>query len=224
MTTFSFGPTITYVTDPSLSMTEQKRVLREVIHAAQGFMLRVGFRLPGATDDDLDRLLDWYWAEEATLSSISGLQGPLLHCRPNLADRYPDAAIWMPGRCLGSETDAWAYSVHTLQEAELAAKSRACEVIFGHVFETDSHPDEAGRGIAALQDARTGIAHVPAMTFTAIGGINEGSMYAMGAIEIMSVACIRAISTSRDIPETLSTMHQQWTRGFMDALEKGHKQ
>lgn len=224
MTTFSFGPTISYVTDPSLTMEEQTRVLHEVIQAAEAFQLRVAFRLPGASDEELDRLLNWYWNEEVKLNLVSGLQEPLLHYRPGLVGRYPDAAVWMPGRYLGRREGVSAYSVHNRQETELAVRSGASEAIFGHVFETNSHPDQAGRGINALLDARKSVCNEPGITFTAIGGINEGSMHAMGSTRMMSVACIRAISTSSDIHRTLNSMHQKWNRGFEESMEKGHQQ
>lgn len=224
MTTFAFGPTITYVTDPGLSMTEHKRVLREMIRAADGFMVRIAFRLPGTPDEAFYSLLDWYWNEEAKSFQVNGMRAPLVHYRPGFTDRFPETDIWMPSRYLGTRIEATAFSVHTRQEVEHAVEVGASEVIFGHVFATASHPNEQARGIDGLLAAREGLLNTPGLTFTAIGGINEGSMYAMGAKGMMSVACIRAISTSPDIPETLWSMHQAWSRGYMDSLEKGDQQ
>jgi hypothetical protein len=224
VTTFPLGPTITYVTDPALSMAGHKRVLREVIEAAHGFMVRVAFRLPEAPDGEFYPLVEWYWNEEATSNPMSGLRSPLIHYRPDLPKSFEETQIWLPSRFPGATLHAAAFSVHNRQEIELAIESGADEVIFGHVFNTESHPGEAGRGITGLLEARGGIVDEPGITFTAIGGINERSMYALGEVEIMSVACIRAISRSPDIAKTLWSMHQEWNRGLTASLEKGDQQ
>lgn len=218
------GPTLTYVTDPALEMSEQQRVVGRIIRCASDHRLRVAVRLPDATDHEVSGLLEWYWNEEVKLRPLNRLQPPLLHYRPGMPKSVEEAQIWMPSRFLGTGIDATAYSVHNRLEVERAVECGASEVIFGHVFNTASHPNEEGRGIHELLDARESTIDEPGITFTAIGGINEGSMYAVGTAGIMSVACIRAISRSPDITKTLWNMHQEWTRGLNASLEKGQQQ
>ena len=193
------GPTITYVTDGALDDARQREVLRALINAAEDHTLRIAIRLPLASDAVVTDLLDWYMNE----ADGKPLLPALVHNRPGIASEYPGVRSWLPSRLLHAEANANVWSVHSIDEALQARSLGAEEVIFGHVFETTSHPGEPGRGIGQLRR----IAMIPGITVTAIGGINEQSI---GAITVDSVACIRAISESTNIANTLTTMSRTW--------------
>ncbi|MCO5214886.1 MAG: thiamine phosphate synthase [Thermomicrobiales bacterium] len=197
--------TITYVTDPDLDMTAQQRVIREFIASAGEMPLRVAFRLPGASDIDIRALISWY----LELEDANRLLPALIHGRYDLAGEFPGCVSWIPSAALRREdVRASAYSVHDHHEARLAGDRGAVEVIYGHVFVSESHPGEPPRGLttlAAIADS--------ALLVTAIGGINEETIGALRPTGIDRVAMIRAVSRSPDIPTTLRRIHERWSTG-----------
>lgn len=195
--------TITYVTDPDLDMTTQQRVIREVMACADEMPLRIAFRLPGTTDADIRTLVHWY----LDLEDANQLLSALIHGRHGLAGEFPNCDSWLPSSALIREdVRASAYSVHTRSEVMFAGDRGAVEVIYGHVFASESHPDEPPRGVETLA---TVAANTPLVT--AIGGINEETVGALRPTGIDRVAMIRAVSRSPDIAETLRRIQHRWS-------------
>ncbi|MCA9835067.1 MAG: thiamine phosphate synthase [Thermomicrobiales bacterium] len=197
---------ITYVTDPDLDEAGQRRVVREVVACAQVARLRIAFRLPDSTDEEVRVLIDWY----SGLANADQLLPPLTHNRPAVTEAIPGGEAWLPSRCLRDEqAHADAFSVHSQDEARIAIARGASELIYGHVFASDSHPGESPRGMATLAAIAANMPNV-----TAIGGINEQTIGALGAIGIRRIAVIRAISRSPDIPSTLRRMEESWHAAY----------
>src|SRR5690606_17043733 len=119
-----------------LDDARQREVLRALITAAEDHTLRIAIRLPLASDAVVTDLLDWYMNE----ADGKPLLPALIHNRPGVASIYPEVRSWLPSRLLHDEVNADVWSVHSIDEALQARSLSAEEVIFGHVFETTSHP------------------------------------------------------------------------------------
>lgn len=214
---YTHGPTLTYVTDPALTVLEQQRVLVAFSRCASDQMLRVAFRLPDASDDEVESLfMDYLRMIEG--EGISGLMPlPLFHNRPAIAARYPGTGLWLPARALAAVQSAAAYSAHTVEEAKDAIGNGAGEVFCGHVFASESHPGEPGRGTELLQEIAAAIrTDVNTPIVTAIGGIGEHTVGAVGRARIFNVACIRSISRSPHIARTLEAIRREWLTALID--------
>lgn len=80
-------------------------------------------------------------------------------------------------------------SVHSATEARAAAAQGAHWLVAGHVFETSSHPGEAGRGVAFLR----AVSELSAVPVVAIGGITPGDVPSLLAAGAHGVAVIRGV-------------------------------
>ena len=80
-------------------------------------------------------------------------------------------------------------SVHTLAEALVAARDGADWVVAGHVFDTPSHADAPGRGLALIDQ----IATEHSVPVLAIGGVLPGHMASLRAHGAHGAAAIRGI-------------------------------
>jgi len=78
-------------------------------------------------------------------------------------------------------------SVHSLEEAIEAEALGADYVTFGHVFSSQSHPDEPGRGL----DALAGIVERLAIPVLAIGGVDHANIG-----EVVATGCAGAVVIS----------------------------
>jgi len=85
-------------------------------------------------------------------------------------------------------------SVHALDEAIEAEGLGADYVTFGHVFSSRSHPDEPGRGLAALADVVERL-EIPVL---AIGGIDHSNVAEVVATGVAGAAVISAIADRHD--------------------------
>ncbi len=86
-------------------------------------------------------------------------------------------------------------SVHLPPEAAAAASDAASWIVVGHVFETASHPSEAGRGLAFLTSAVAAAAGVPVI---AIGGLTPERVAAVRRAGAHGLAVIRGIWDASD--------------------------
>lgn len=214
---YTHGPTLTYVTDPSLSLREQQRVLTGFVRCAPQQMLRVAFRLPDASDDAVCELLEWYLRMIDDEGVRDQILLPQVHNRPEVDARYRETRLWLPARALVDFLPATAYSVHSLREAKDAFDTGARELIYGHVFESESHLGKTGRGIQPLKDiAETIRMDINKPIITAIGGIAQHTVGEIGRARIFNVACIRAISRSPEIARTLEEIRQEWVTALID--------
>lgn len=98
-------------------------------------------------------------------------------------------------------------SVHSLGQAQNAQLQHADFVLFGNVYETESHPGKSGEGLDALAHVVKNIA-IPVI---AIGGITAERVDDVLAAGASGVAVIRAISRAGD-PEAAA-------RSLRDALD-----
>ena len=96
--------------------------------------------------------------------------------------RVVDARRAAPGLAMGA-------SVHTLEEARLAASEGATWLVAGHVFATTTHPGEEGRGLTFLR-ALTSAVEIP---IVAIGGVRPEHCRVLRAAGAYGLAVIRGI-------------------------------
>ena len=80
-------------------------------------------------------------------------------------------------------------SVHSVEEATIAARAGADWIVAGHVFETTTHPDAPGRGPALISEITSAI-RVPLI---AIGGIQPEHVPFLRRAGAHGVAVIRGI-------------------------------
>jgi thiamine-phosphate diphosphorylase len=85
-------------------------------------------------------------------------------------------------------------SVHTLGQARSAHLQKADFVLFGNVYETESHPGKPGVGLDALAD----LVENTYLPVIAIGGITPERVDEVLAAGASGVAVIRAISRAPD--------------------------
>lgn len=214
---YTHGPTLTYVTDPDLTADEQRRVLRDFVGCSNDQMLRVAIRMPDMSDDEVTALLDWYLDMVHQQGLAETMLPPLLHDRSQLVRLYPEARLWLPANQLNQAQTADVFSVHSLDEAQRAIDRGAGEVMFGHVFETASHPDIPGRGIGALTEIASAIrTDINTPIITAIGGVGVDTVAVIGRARVFNVATIRAISRSPHFRETLERIRANWVMALID--------
>jgi thiamine-phosphate diphosphorylase len=96
--------------------------------------------------------------------------------------RVADARRAAPTLAIGA-------SVHSLEEARLAASEGASWLVAGHVFATTSHPGDPGRGITFLR-ALTSAVQIPVV---AIGGVRPEHCRVLRAAGAYGLAAIRGI-------------------------------
>lgn len=104
-----------------------------------------------------------------------------------------DARRVAPGLPIGA-------SIHSVEEARIAADAGADWLVAGHVFQTESHPGEEERGMPFLA-AVCAASPVPVI---AIGGITPADVPALRAAGSHGVAVIRGIWGASD-PERAAT-------------------
>lgn len=212
------APTITYVTDPDLDIELQKRVLAAFVEHSRRHQLRVAFRLPDWNEDAVVDLLIWY-CDHVRREDLADLVLPMvIHDRSGLAAEHPSTVLWLPWRNRSQSSlmtdQSVALSVHSVEEAREAISMDASEIVFGHVFESDSHPGQKGRGVhAAVEVAKSVDSSPNHPVVTVIGGIGPDTIFELGRQNFGSVAAIRSISRSPDIGRTLDQMVTNWIAG-----------
>lgn len=223
------GPSFTYVTDETLSRMEHERVLREFIACAGVHPLRVAFRLPRWTDGEISSLLEWYWQEVARAGAEEAMKPPLVHDHPEIVDAQPQAVLWLPWRnhdlVRAEDVGRVAISVHSVEQAHEAIWQGASEIIYGHVFSSESHPGQPGLGVAALAEVRDSLQNYQQPPrLTAIGGVDEHTIPEIGRIHNCSVAAMGTISRSRNIAQTLDWIRMAWVAARINAdLEQSQR-
>lgn len=216
------GPALTYVTDEDLDRTEHERVLREFIACAGYQPLRVAFRLPKWSETEFLSLLEWFLDQVELLDAQESLESPLVHDRPEATDRFPGVVLWLPWRnrdlVRPADIGNLAISVHGVDEAHEAVSVGASELVFGHVFTSESHPRQPGRGVSVLNDVKESVKiyqHPPRVT--AIGGINEHTIAELGSGRHCRVAAMRTISGSSNIAKTMDRIRAGWVAARINA-------
>lgn len=102
------------------------------------------------------------------------------------------------------------FSVHTPEQAEAAAREQADYVMFGHIYESESHSGQPGRGLQALREVVEAIS----LPVIAVGGITAARVDEVLAAGASGIAVIRAISRAAD-PEAA-------TRELRSALDRAN--
>ncbi len=93
-----------------------------------------------------------------------------------------------------ASTLALGASVHSADDAATAASAGASWLVAGHVFETESHPGEQGRGPAFIERLVTD----HALPVIAIGGVRPEHVRGLRAVGAHGVAVIRGIWHASD--------------------------
>ena len=122
--------------------------------------------------------------DRADVALTSGAKGVQLTSRSMLPD---DARRAVPSLAIGA-------SIHSEADAQLASDAGARWLVAGHVFETDSHPGEQGRGPRFIQH----IASAHSIPVIAIGGIRPEHVASLRAAGAYGVAVIRGVWHASD--------------------------
>jgi len=122
--------------------------------------------------------------DRADVALTSGARGVQLTSR---SMSPADARRAVPALPLGA-------SVHSPDDAAAAVEVGARWLVAGHVFETESHPAHAGRGIAFIEQLAT--AH--AVPVIAIGGVRPEHIQPLRAAGAYGVAVIRGVWHASD--------------------------
>jgi thiamine-phosphate diphosphorylase len=122
--------------------------------------------------------------DRADVALTSGARGVQLTSRSMLPD---DARRAVPSLAIGA-------SIHSDEDAQLAADAGATWLVAGHVFETESHPGQEGRGAAFIQR----IASTHAIPVIAIGGVRPEHIGMLTAAGAYGVAVIRGVWHASD--------------------------
>jgi thiazole tautomerase (transcriptional regulator TenI) len=96
--------------------------------------------------------------------------------------RVADARRAAPGLALGA-------SVHSLEEARVAASEGATWLVAGHVFATATHPGEEGRGLTFVR----ALAAAVTIPIVAIGGVRPEHCRVLREAGAYGLAAIRGI-------------------------------
>ena len=178
-------PQLHLITPPDLAPLDVvRRVERAVPHGVDA----VHLRLPGASARevyDLSMVLQPLMLEFGTRLVVNDRVDVALAVNAwgvQLGARsLPVPAV---RRVLGASAPVGA-SVHDVEEARNAESMGASWLVFGHVYETGSHPGEAPRGLGLLREVSMAV-DVPVI---AIGGISAGS--SAGGDQVPARAALR---------------------------------
>lgn len=205
-------PVITYVTDPDLSLDEQRRVISRFVDCAALCPVRVAFRLPEVVDAEVVQLVDWFGAEYGPAERTGLLLPAWIHNRPSLIARYPDAGHWYPAAAIPPRGDyRQVRSIHSRKELDNAIQHGASDVVFGHVFTTQSHPGQEPRGLDALGGICSAARNISdRIALTAIGGITPENAHQVAELGVRSIAVMRSISRAMNIAETIRSFRNCW--------------
>lgn len=84
-------------------------------------------------------------------------------------------------------------SVHSLEGAQQADRDGADFIIFGPVWQTESHPASAPTGIAALEEVARGV-RIPVLAIGGVGGERVAQCLAAGAAGFAAIGWFQVIS------------------------------
>lgn len=206
---FNLSRALFMITDPD----DRRDVMLEHIHAAiRGGASHILLRRPKAASGELYNLsttISPRFREGATWSVVvhervdvaiaAFAQGA--HLTPGSIPGGPAKGLLGSDRLLG-------VSVHKTGQAVSAMLQQADYVMFGHVYESESHPGQPGRGLDALREVVQAIS----LPVIAVGGITAERVDDVLAAGASGVAVIRAISRAAD-PEAA-------TRELRSALDR----
>ena len=100
-----------------------------------------------------------------------------------------------PADARGIAPNLWiGASVHSQRDAQLAENGGARWLVAGHVFETESHQGEAGRGVAFIER----LAAEQTLPIIAIGGVRPEHVSGLREAGAYGVAVIRGVWNSSD--------------------------
>jgi len=122
--------------------------------------------------------------DRADVALTSGARGVQLTSR---SMSPADAAELSPNLWIGA-------SVHTQRDAQLAVAGGARWLVAGHVFETESHQGEGGRGVAFIER----LVAEQTLPIIAIGGIRPEHVSGLREAGAYGVAVIRGVWNSSD--------------------------
>jgi thiamine-phosphate pyrophosphorylase len=192
---FALDRSLFVITDPD---KEHNDVVSHLRSGVRGGATHLMIRRPGAPAAELYDL---------ACTLCSGLRGDatwqvLVHERVDvaLAAHAQGAHLnrggipFGPAKILLGERRMLGVSVHDAEQAVAAALQKADYVLFGHVYETSSHPGEPGRGLQALRE----VVEAATIPVIAIGGITPERVDDVLAAGASGVAVIRAVSDAGD--------------------------
>ncbi len=187
-------PQLHLITDPSLEPLEQvRRIEAAVPHGVDAVHLRLP-DAPARDAYDLAMVLQASLVERGVPLIVNDRIDVALAVNAGGvqvgARSLPLRAV---RRVLGPDAPVGA-SVHSIEEAVTAERDGATWVVFGHVWETGSHPAEPARGVEMLRDVAAAVAR----PVIAIGGVTPARVPEAIAAGASGVAVISAILGADD--------------------------
>lgn len=181
---------------PRLMLVTQRERMRPDFFGALEAALRGGARLIQLREKNLSGAEFEALARRA--HSLCAQHGAtlLLNNAPGLA-QVLGAGLHQPETALAAEGEfsLRGASVHSLEATRRAAGQGAAYLVFGSVFETQSHPGAAPTGLQALREV-CAIVEVPVFAIGGITAVNAQQCLAAGA---HGVAIIGAVWDAPDI-------------------------
>ena len=134
----------------------------------------------------------------ALAAGANGVHLPARGLPPSAARRLlPASEGWLVG-----------VSVHSIEEARLAAAAGADYVTYGHIFPTGSKPGLPSRGLDALREVVAAV-DVPVLAIGGITAANVGSVLQTGCA---GVAVIRALLQEADPERAAAALREAMVR------------
>lgn len=191
----SLSRSLFMVTEPE----GDERALVDTVHAGiRGGVSHVVLRRPRQPASDLFRMAEmlspshgqgaaWKLLAHERADVALGTSADGMHLRLSGFSGHAAKRLLGTDRLLG-------ISVHDPGEAVAARESCADYLMFGHIYETPSHPGEPGRGLDKLRQ----VVEVVDIPVIAIGGVTAHRVDEVLGAGASGVAVIRAISGAED--------------------------
>ncbi len=209
---FESNRSLFVLTDPDLPSGE---AIDRALAATRGGATHIVVRRPNDTAEGVARM-----ANELSPARRNGDWKLLVHGLIDvaLATQAQGAMLRLGGIPSGAkerlgEDRMMGVSVHTLGQAQSAHLKMADFVIFGNVYETESHPGKPGVGLQAIAS----VARDTDLPVVAIGGITAERVDEVLSTGASGVAVIRAVSRADD-PEAATRR----IREAIDAADYPH--
>lgn len=185
---------------------DQMRMLDliQTLNTIEPYIDAVILREKSKTDTDMLALLQ-------TLKDTGfNLEKIIIHGNPNLALAENIQNIQLPGQSLPLtflrktfSMLSFGKSIHSFENAILAADEGACSVLYGHLFNTDSKSGLPPRGTDELRQITSSLS-IPVY---AIGGIKPNHIEELKSINVAGVAVMSSIFNSETPSEVAKSYY-----------------
>ncbi|ENH95574.1 transcriptional regulator TenI [Gracilibacillus halophilus YIM-C55.5] len=193
------GPKLHVITDGKKPINQCVSILK----AIHPFVDYIHLREKQKTAAELLQLIDILQDAQVPLSKL------IINDRVDVAIVGQCAGVQLAYHSLGADQVREAFphlfigqSVHTMEEAVLAERKGANFVLYGHIFSTDSKPDQPPKGLSTLQS----FVQTTQLPVIAIGGMTDSNMKQVlraGADGVAVMSAIMDASNPGHVAETM---------------------